>query len=140
MLWQTLIPVTLALLLAIGFGTALGGILLAMVNRPVQADPRSVAAISALGLTLVAAVTTLSLPALWRLCGQTGSEPNSPQATHRTTPRHHPGRFGDHLDSFLRNLPKATPTPSSHIEGLTVAPILAGQTEETRWSPGAMPA
>jgi hypothetical protein len=66
-LWQTLIPLILALLLAIGFGTALGGILLAMVNRPVQADPRSVAAICALGLTLVALVTALSLPALWRL-------------------------------------------------------------------------
>jgi ABC-type antimicrobial peptide transport system permease subunit len=66
-LWQTLIPVVLALLLAIGFGTVLGGILLAMVNRPVRADPRSVAAICALGLTLVAGVTGLSLPALWRL-------------------------------------------------------------------------
>jgi hypothetical protein len=66
-LWQMLIPVVLALLLAICFGTTLGGILLAMVNRPVRANPRSVAAICALSLTLVACVTALSLPALWRL-------------------------------------------------------------------------
>jgi ABC-type antimicrobial peptide transport system permease subunit len=66
-LWQTLIPVMLGLILAVGFGLALGSILLAMVDRPIRLDVTSAAAICALALALVAGVTALSLPPLWRL-------------------------------------------------------------------------
>jgi ABC-type antimicrobial peptide transport system permease subunit len=66
-LWQTLIPVMLGLIVAVGFGLALGSILLAMVDRPIRVDATSAAAICALALALVAGVTALSLPPLWRL-------------------------------------------------------------------------
>jgi ABC-type antimicrobial peptide transport system permease subunit len=66
-LWQTTIPVVLGLLLACAGGLGLGAALLAMVDRPVQADWSSVATMSGIGAAVVFTVTLLSMPPLWRL-------------------------------------------------------------------------
>ncbi|AVT31932.1 hypothetical protein C6361_23435 [Plantactinospora sp. BC1] len=71
-LWQTAVPVLLGLVLAIGLGTALGGILLVLVGQPVRLDWPSIASMSGIAGAVVLLVTALSLPALWRLLRPTG--------------------------------------------------------------------
>jgi hypothetical protein len=66
-LYQVAVPVALGMLLAAVAGAVLGAILLAMVNRPVALDWVSIGGIVAAGAAVVAGVTALSLPVLWRL-------------------------------------------------------------------------
>ncbi|MFJ1583265.1 FtsX-like permease family protein [Streptomyces sp. NPDC088197] len=66
-LWQTAIPMALGLVLACVGGLGLGAALLAMVGRTFHVDWAIVAQMSAIGASVVLAVTLLSLPPLWRL-------------------------------------------------------------------------
>jgi predicted lysophospholipase L1 biosynthesis ABC-type transport system permease subunit len=66
-LYQTAIPVVLGLVLAMAGGLSLGAMLLAMLSRPVAVDWSGVAAAIGLGAAVVAVVTLLSLPPLWRM-------------------------------------------------------------------------
>ncbi|MET7421530.1 FtsX-like permease family protein [Dactylosporangium sp. NPDC005555] len=66
-LWQTLIPVVLGLLLATALGLGLGGLLLATVDVPFAADPAGIAIVCGIAGGVVLLVTAASLPALWRL-------------------------------------------------------------------------
>ena len=72
MLLQAALPVVLGLALAVGVGVVLGGLLLAMVSRPVTLDPASIAVVCATGAAVVLGVTALGLPALWRLARPDG--------------------------------------------------------------------
>ncbi len=69
---QAALPVVLGLALAVGVGVVLGGLLLAMVSRPVALDPASIAVVCATGAAVVLGVTALGLPALWRLARPDG--------------------------------------------------------------------
>jgi hypothetical protein len=66
-LWQTAIPIALGLVLACVGGIGLGAALLAMAGRSFHVDWTAVAQMTAIGAGVVAAVTLLSLPPLWRL-------------------------------------------------------------------------
>ncbi|GAA3227039.1 FtsX-like permease family protein [Dactylosporangium siamense] len=66
-LWQTLVPVVLGLVLAAALGLGLGALLLATVNVPFHADVSGIAIVSGIAAGVVLLVTTASLPALWRL-------------------------------------------------------------------------
>ncbi|GHD45556.1 ABC transporter permease [Streptomyces galbus] len=66
-LWQTAIPITLGLLLAMAVGLALGAVLLRMTGTAVTVDWTSVLSMSGAGAGVVLAVTLLSLPPLLRL-------------------------------------------------------------------------
>jgi len=66
-LWQTAVPVLLGQVLAVALGTALGAILLAIVDEPAHLDWPSVAGMSGLAAAVVVLVTAASLPTLWRL-------------------------------------------------------------------------
>lgn len=66
-LWQTAIPITLGLLLAMAVGLALGAILLKMATVPLSVDWASVLAMTGIGGAVVLVVTLLSLPPLLRL-------------------------------------------------------------------------
>ncbi|SES29292.1 ABC transporter permease [Streptomyces qinglanensis] len=70
-LWQTAIPVALGLVLASAFGLGLGWTLLKVISRPV-ADWGVVWPMFAVGGGLVAVVTLLSLPLLWRMMRPAG--------------------------------------------------------------------
>lgn len=65
-LWQTAIPVALGLGLAIGGGLGLGYVMTRMIDKQVT-DWWAFAPLTAGGAGLVAAVTLLSLPPLWRM-------------------------------------------------------------------------
>ncbi|MGW7549159.1 ABC transporter permease [Streptomyces sp. NPDC054770] len=66
-LWQTAIPITLGLLLAMVVGLTLGGVLMKMTAVPLRVDWPSVLSMTGFGAAIVLAVTLLSLPALLRL-------------------------------------------------------------------------
>ncbi|GAB3850722.1 FtsX-like permease family protein [Dactylosporangium cerinum] len=66
-LWQTLVPVVLGLLLAAALGLGLGALLLATVDVPFHADVSGIAIVCGIAAGVVLLVTTASLPALWRL-------------------------------------------------------------------------
>ncbi|MCX5228391.1 FtsX-like permease family protein [Streptomyces sp. NBC_00233] len=65
-LWQTAVPIVLGLLLAVAGGTGLGVVLLKMGGQHVQ-DWWVFLPVVGIGLGLIAAVTLLSMPVLWRL-------------------------------------------------------------------------
>lgn len=65
-LWQTAIPVVIGLALAIAGGLGLGWVMVRMVRKPVT-DWWLFLPLTGAGAVLVAAVTLLSLPPLWRM-------------------------------------------------------------------------
>ncbi|MEU7701844.1 FtsX-like permease family protein [Streptomyces sp. NPDC039028] len=65
-LWQTAVPITVGLVLSVVGGTGLGVVLLAMGGQRVQ-DWWVFLPVVGIGLGLIAAVTLLSMPVLWRL-------------------------------------------------------------------------
>ncbi|MGK5731794.1 FtsX-like permease family protein [Streptomyces sp. URMC 124] len=64
-LWQTAVPVALGMVLATASGIGLGRMLLALVHEDVR-DWFAFAPLAGAGAALIAAVTLLTLPALWR--------------------------------------------------------------------------
>ena len=66
-LWQTLVPVALGLVLADALGLGLGGLLLATVDVPFHADVAGIGIVCGIAGGVVLLVTVASLPALWRL-------------------------------------------------------------------------
>ncbi|MER6955574.1 FtsX-like permease family protein [Streptomyces sp. NPDC000618] len=66
-LWQTAIPITLGLALALVVGLTLGAVLLKMTDTPVGIDWASVLSMTGIAAAVVLAVTLLSLPPLLRL-------------------------------------------------------------------------
>jgi hypothetical protein len=66
-LWQTLVPVALGLLLATALGLGLGGLLLATVDVPFHIDVAGIGIVCGIAGGVVLLVTVASLPALWRL-------------------------------------------------------------------------
>jgi predicted lysophospholipase L1 biosynthesis ABC-type transport system permease subunit len=67
LLWQTAIPVTLGLALAIAIGSLLGAVLLRVVGEPVAYDASAIGALTGLGAGVVLLVTAATLPSLRRL-------------------------------------------------------------------------
>ncbi|MEU2659063.1 FtsX-like permease family protein [Streptomyces sp. NPDC007325] len=65
-LWQTAVPIAVGLALAVAGGLGLGSVLLAMTDQPVR-DWWVFLPVVGVGAALIAAVTLLSLPLLWRL-------------------------------------------------------------------------
>ncbi|MFE6226544.1 FtsX-like permease family protein [Microtetraspora glauca] len=65
-LWQTAVPITVGLALAAAGGLGLGSVLLAMTEQRVH-DWSVFLPVAGVGAGLIAAVTLLSLPLLWRL-------------------------------------------------------------------------
>ncbi|MFE7552923.1 FtsX-like permease family protein [Streptomyces gardneri] len=65
-LWQTAVPIVLGLVLAVAGGLGLGVVLLKMGGQQVQ-DWWAFLPVVGIGLALIAAVTLLSMPVLWRL-------------------------------------------------------------------------
>ncbi|WP_055601658.1 FtsX-like permease family protein [Streptomyces aureus] len=65
-LWQTAVPIVLGLVLAVAGGSGLGVVLLKMGGQQVQ-DWWVFLPVVGIGLGLIAAVTLLSMPVLWRL-------------------------------------------------------------------------
>ncbi|GGY63231.1 membrane protein [Streptomyces omiyaensis] len=65
-LWQTAVPIGVGLALAVAGGIGLGSVLLAMTGQRVQ-DWWVFLPVVGVGAGLIAAVTLLSLPLLWRL-------------------------------------------------------------------------
>ncbi|WP_430542077.1 FtsX-like permease family protein [Streptomyces roseofulvus] len=65
-LWQTAVPIAVGLALAVAGGLGLGSVLLAMTEQRVR-DWTVFLPIVGIGVGLIAAVTLLSLPLLWRL-------------------------------------------------------------------------
>lgn len=66
LLWQMVIPVGLAVVVAVGVGLTLAALLLALVvNRPVAFDWPTVATLSATAIGVVLLMTALTLPSLW---------------------------------------------------------------------------
>ncbi|MFG3286278.1 FtsX-like permease family protein [Streptomyces sp. NPDC048111] len=65
-LWQTAVPVVLGMALAVAGGTALGALMLRIVDKSVTAWWLFLPLAGA-GATVILAVTALSLPVLWRL-------------------------------------------------------------------------
>lgn len=66
-LWQTALPVTLGLGLALACGLTLGALLLTMIDSTVTVDWPVVAGITGIGGGMILLVTLLSLPPLWRM-------------------------------------------------------------------------
>ncbi|WP_369696779.1 FtsX-like permease family protein [Streptomyces sp. XD-27] len=66
-LWQTAVPVVIGLAVSVAGGLALGAILLKMVERPVTVDWSSLATMTGFGAGVIALVTLVSLPPLWRM-------------------------------------------------------------------------
>ena len=64
--WQTVVPVALGLVLAVVAGLTVGAVLLKIVNEPVTVDWSVIALVSGLAALVVLAVTALSLPPLFR--------------------------------------------------------------------------
>ncbi|MEV0447798.1 FtsX-like permease family protein [Streptomyces sp. NPDC050600] len=65
-LWQTTVPIVLGLALAVVGGLGLGAVLLRMIGKQVE-DWWVFLPVAGVGAALIAAVTLLSLPLLWRL-------------------------------------------------------------------------
>ncbi len=65
-LWQTAVPIALGLALAVAGGLGLGVVLLKAGGQQVQ-DWWVFLPVVGIGAALIALVTLLSLPALWRL-------------------------------------------------------------------------
>ncbi|MFI8825934.1 FtsX-like permease family protein [Streptomyces sp. NPDC053431] len=65
-LWQTAIPIVLGLALSVAGGLALGLVLLRMIGKQVE-DWWVFLPVTGVGAALIALVTVLSLPLLWRL-------------------------------------------------------------------------
>ncbi|MEU8759759.1 FtsX-like permease family protein [Streptomyces sp. NPDC048659] len=65
-LWQTTVPIVLGLALAVAGGLGLGMVLLRMIGKSVE-DWWVFLPVAGVGAALIAAVTLLSLPLLWRL-------------------------------------------------------------------------
>ncbi|MGW7271203.1 FtsX-like permease family protein [Streptomyces sp. NPDC054864] len=65
-LWQTAIPVAIGLVLAVAGGLGLGWVMVRMIDKTVT-DWWLFAPLTAAGAALVAVVTLLSLPPLWRM-------------------------------------------------------------------------
>ncbi|PJJ04140.1 FtsX-like permease family protein [Streptomyces sp. 2333.5] len=66
-LWQTAVPVVMGLTLAVGWGLALGALLVRMAGRPPRPDWWSILALTGTAAAVILGVTALSLPLLWRL-------------------------------------------------------------------------
>ncbi|MCB5911906.1 FtsX-like permease family protein [Streptomyces pinistramenti] len=66
-LWQTAVPVTLGLALALGCGLTLGALLLSIIDNGVTVDWPVVAGMAGIGAGVILFVTALSLPPLWRM-------------------------------------------------------------------------
>lgn len=66
-LWQSLVPVVLGLVLALGSGLGLGALLLKIARSPVSYDWPMIAVMLGAGAGAVAVATLLSLPPLWRM-------------------------------------------------------------------------
>ncbi|UUU24684.1 ABC transporter permease [Streptomyces sp. DSM 40750] len=66
-LWQTAIPITLGLVLALAVGLTLGAVLLRMTNVEVAVDWPSVLSMTGIGAGVVVLVTALSMPPLLRM-------------------------------------------------------------------------
>ncbi|MFF7264737.1 ABC transporter permease [Streptomyces sp. NPDC008159] len=66
-LWQTAIPITLGLVLALAVGLTLGAVLLKMTNVDVGVDWASVLSMTGIGAGVVVLVTALSMPPLLRM-------------------------------------------------------------------------
>ena len=64
--WQTLLPVALGMLLAICFGLGLGAALMRIASLPVDFDWGAIAILAGVGAGVVVAVTAFTLPLLWR--------------------------------------------------------------------------
>ncbi|MFF6991955.1 FtsX-like permease family protein [Streptomyces sp. NPDC010273] len=65
-LWQTVLPVGLGLLVAALIGTTLGTTLLGLLGRPVFHDWNTLLAMAGIGAAVSVGVTLLTLPTLWR--------------------------------------------------------------------------
>ncbi|MGH2842109.1 MAG: FtsX-like permease family protein, partial [Solirubrobacteraceae bacterium] len=65
-LWQTAVPVAVGLALAVALGTALGAVLMEIVSLPVSFDWDAIILLTGAGALVVAAVTALTMPMLWR--------------------------------------------------------------------------
>ena len=65
-LWQTVLPVGLGLLVAALIGTTLGDTLLGLLGRPVLHDWTTLLAMAGIGAAVSVGVTLLTLPTLWR--------------------------------------------------------------------------
>ncbi|MFJ3307188.1 FtsX-like permease family protein [Streptomyces sp. NPDC086549] len=65
-LWQTVLPVMIGLLVAGLVGTTLGSALLGLVGRTAVFDWGSMLAIAGIGVAAAVMVTLLTLPTLWR--------------------------------------------------------------------------
>lgn len=65
-LWQTALPVGMGLVLALALGTALATVLMKIVNLPVTFDWPAILILIGTGTAVVAGVTGLTLPLLWR--------------------------------------------------------------------------
>lgn len=74
-LWQTAIPVALALIV----GLTLGGVLLRMTDTAIRVDWTSVLVMTGIGAAAVLAVTALSLPPLLRLMRPDGLRTEYPK-------------------------------------------------------------
>jgi predicted lysophospholipase L1 biosynthesis ABC-type transport system permease subunit len=66
-LWQTGIPIICGLALAMVLGTALGTVLMNVFSLPLSYDWKAVALMTGAGAGVIAAVTIITLPILWRL-------------------------------------------------------------------------
>ncbi|MEU9509735.1 ABC transporter permease [Micromonospora sp. NPDC048170] len=66
-MWQSAVPVSIGLALAVVFGIGLGAVLLRMVQTPVAIAWPVLGISTGLGAAVVLLVTGLSLPVLWRL-------------------------------------------------------------------------
>ena len=71
-LWQSAVPVTLGLVLAVPSGIGVGAVLLQVVGAPVQVRAPVVAGMAGLAAAVVVLVTAASLPILWRIIRPTG--------------------------------------------------------------------
>ncbi|WP_131787230.1 FtsX-like permease family protein [Protofrankia symbiont of Coriaria ruscifolia] len=67
LLWQTAVPVLLAVLVALPAGLGLGALLLASAGRPVAFDWPGIGALTGTGVLAVLAVTVIIVPALRRV-------------------------------------------------------------------------
>ena len=65
-LWQSAVPVALALALAVSSGLALGAVLQRLLDTPIHVGWGDVAGMAAVGAAVVLAVTAATLPLLWR--------------------------------------------------------------------------
>ncbi|MCC9709411.1 ABC transporter permease [Streptomyces sp. MNU76] len=66
-LWQTAVPITLGLVLAMTVGLTLGAVLLRMTNVDVSVDWSGVLSMTGIGAGVVVLVTALSMPPLMRM-------------------------------------------------------------------------